>query len=144
MLFAAYLVLVVSVLVWVREVDVRRWPVRAARWTLLFARASAFAVALILATVGVLLGGSGDFTGFGRVASITLIVGGALLLAGIVAWRGPLAQALRVGGWLLAVVVLSVPSTLTLFLLVTAPVLFLLGPARVSQPESESPAETLG
>lgn len=138
MLFAAYLALVICVVAWVRDADLRRWPERTERTTLLFARTCAFAVSLNLAIVGVLLGRTEEPTLVGRLASVTLVVGGIMLLAGMVAWRGPVARAFRGGGWLLVVAVLAVPSTLTLLLLVTAPLLFLLGPAAASQTERES------
>jgi len=141
-LFAAYLALVISVVVWVRDADVRRWPDRTHRSTLLFARACGVAVALNLAVVGLLLGRSDDVTLIGRVASITLVVGASFLVVGILAWRGPLARGFRAGGWLLVGAALSIPSTLTLLLLVTAPLLFLLGPAPASHAQPARHSET--
>jgi hypothetical protein len=141
-LFAAYLALLISVIVWVRDADMRRWPERTHRSTLLLARAGGVAVALNLAIVGLLLGRSDDVTLIGRVASITLVVGGSFLVAGILAWKGPLARGFRTGGWLPVVTVLSIPSTLTLLLLVTAPLLFLLGPAPARHTQPERHTET--
>jgi hypothetical protein len=138
-LFAAYLALVICVIAWVRDADLGRWPERAEHSTLLFARACGFAVSLNLATVGVLLGRGDDLALIGRIASVTLLVGGVVLLAGIVAWNGAIARALRGGGWLLVVAVLAVPSTLTLLLLVISPLLFLIGPP-ASHPERERAA----
>ena len=137
MLFAAYLALVICIGAWVRDPDLRRWPDRTERSTLIFARACAVAVSLNLAIVGLLLGRSEEPTLVGRLASIALIAGGIMLLVGLVAWRGAVARAFRGAGWLLVVAALAVPSTLALLLLVAAPLLFLLGPAPASQPDRE-------
>lgn len=55
-----------------------------------------------------------------------LLIGASSLFLGIGLWAGGLALALRAIGWLTLVVTLSVPSTLTLFLLLVAPMIVLL------------------
>ena len=114
----------------------RRWPERAQPSTVLLARAGALVVSLNVAVVGVLLLGSQEEGALvGRVVGIGLVVGASVLLAGIAAWRGPIARPFRAGGWLLVAALLLVPSTLTLLLLVVAPLLFLLGPAPARRSE---------
>ncbi len=136
MLFASSLALLLAVVVWVRDADMRRWPERAQPSTVLLARAGALVVSLNVAVVGVLLLGSQEEGALvGRVVGIGLVVGASLLLAGIAAWRGPIARPFRAGGWLLVAALLLVPSTLTLLLLVVAPLLFLLGPAPARRSE---------
>jgi hypothetical protein len=61
-----------------------------------------------------------------------LIVGGVVYGAGLLAWRGPRALALRLAGWALMTLAFGVPSTLTLAL----PLVALLVPTLALVPAS--------
>ena len=66
-----------------------------------------------------------------------LALGAALYASGVVVWRGPLALRLRRVGWILVVVALAVPSTLTLALPVAA--LLVVGLEYVPRHDSPAP-----
>ncbi len=66
------------------------------------------------------------------VAGSGLLIGASSLFLGIGLWAGRFASGLRVVGWLTLVVTLSVPGSLTLFLLLVAPMIVLLERAQTT------------
>ena len=91
--------------------------------------------------VGALLlrdGVSGDMRTW---AAVCLMSGGSLLLLGIGVWDGTAAWVMRVAGWLLVAAALVVPSTLSLLLVVAAPLLFLVARSPDAMRERATSAE---
>lgn len=128
MVLAAYLALIASIVVWTRD---RAWILGASRRTVLAARFGAIAIALLVASVGVMvIGQSENDDLLPLLLGIALACGGSLLVLGVALWDGRIARALRVGGWLVSIAGLCVPSTLTVLLLLVAPIIFLLGDLR--------------
>lgn len=128
MVLVAYLALISSIVVWTRN---RTWILGASRRTLRAVRLGAIAVALIVAAVGVLvIGQSENDELLPLLTGISLFGAASLLALGVALWDSRIARALRISGWLVAVAVLCVPSTLTVLLLLVAPIIFLLGDFR--------------
>lgn len=128
MVLAAYLALISSIVVWTRN---RAWILGASRRTLRAGRLGAIAVALIVAAVGVLVIGQSENDEFLPLLTGIALFGAASLLAlGVALGDSRIARALRISGWLMAVAVLCIPSTLTVLLLLVAPIIFLLGDLR--------------
>jgi len=75
--------------------------------------------------VGLLLLADSARAGVSVVAGIALVAGASALVLGVGVWDGGFARALRGAGWFAVVVVLCIPSTLTLLLLPVAPMVVL-------------------
>jgi hypothetical protein len=141
-LLAAYLALAVALGAWALEAKVRSWPARESSSTVVLARVGALTVSALTAAVGALLltnPTENDVHEARTIVGVCLVVGSGLLLLGVVLWKGHLAQRLRVVGWLLVVVGLAVPSTLSLLLPLVAPLVVVLGDARTELPASPKP-----
>ena len=127
MIPVAYAVLVVSLFVWAR-----RGATIETRGTLLASPALVLMLgvaftALLLAGLWLLFAGSSTLAIF---IGASLLAGSVLFVGGLGAPE-PIANWFRATGWLLMVVALLVPSTLTLLLLLVAPMIMLIGrPAR--------------
>lgn len=94
---------------------------------IVIARIAASAVCVLLMILGALLLGESDQAHLmSPVAGGGLLIGASSLFLGIGLWAGGFVLALRVVGWLTLVVTFSVPSSLTLFLLLVAPMIVLL------------------
>ncbi len=119
MFLLGYVSLIVAVYWLIR--DEREWLARASTARQLALRVSATAITLAFAVAGVaLLPGQHDPLLPGMVLALSLIAGGVLYCSGIGLWRGLVAYKLRVAGWVLLVLALVVPSTLTLALPIAA------------------------
>jgi hypothetical protein len=72
--------------------------------------------ATVTASVALLVISMNDPTTLGLIVLLMLLLGSILSLCGFVLWHERTGFALRLAGWLLVVVALAVPSTLTLLL----------------------------
>jgi hypothetical protein len=87
--------------------------------------------AMGIAVLGLQLGGDDHAHVLGWTVGAAVSLGGAVYAAGLLAWRGGQALGLRILGWVLMVMALVIPSTLTLGL----PLVALLAVALAPIPE---------
>jgi hypothetical protein len=100
----------------------------------------AVAAALGLAVLGLQLADDGQPHVLGWTITTALLLGSIAYAAGLLTWRGPQAVALRVVGYLLIVLALAIPSTLTLALPLVAPLAVTLAPIPDHAPAEERSA----
>jgi len=126
MIAVSYLALFAALFLFTKP-NARTWVNRAGGRKIVIARIAASAVCVLVMILGALLLGESDQVHLmSPVAGGGLLIGASSLFLGIGLWAGGLVLALRVVGWLTLVVTLSVPSSLTLFLLLVAPMIVLL------------------
>ena len=87
--------------------------------------------AMGIAVLGLQLGGDDHTHMLGWTIGVAVSLGGAVYAAGLLAWRGGQALGLRILGWVLMVMALMIPTTLTLGL----PLVALLAVALAPIPE---------
>jgi hypothetical protein len=98
----------------------------------------AVAAALGLAVLALQLADEPHLLGWTITAA--LLLGSIAYAAGLLTWRGPQALGLRILGYLLIVLALAIPSTLTLTLPLVAPLAVTLAPIPDQAPAEERPA----
>jgi hypothetical protein len=84
--------------------------------------------AMGIAVLGLQLGGDDHAHVLGWTIGAAVSLGGAVYAAGLLAWRGGQALGLRILGWVLMVMALVIPSTLTLGLPLVALLALALAP----------------
>jgi hypothetical protein len=85
-------------------------------------------VATGVVVLGLQLGGDDHPHVLGWTVGAAVSLGGVVYAAGLLAWRGGQALGLRILGWVLMVMALVIPSTLTLGLPLVALLVFALAP----------------
>jgi hypothetical protein len=97
----------------------------------------ALAGALGLAVLGLQLADDGQPHLLGWTITVALLLGSIAFAAGLMAWRGGQALGLRLLGYLLMVLALAIPSTLTLTLPLIAPLAVTLATIPEQQPAKD-------
>ncbi len=127
MILIAYLTLVASVVAWSRDNRLRTWIMFADPRMTTGLRVMAMVLAGVSVFSGVLLVRANEGRDVMPMSvGAAMVTGGVLFSLGVAFWTGRRACTLRIGGWLVLAGALSVPSTLTLGLVVVAPLIFLL------------------